>query len=691
MLAGKPAFDGEDVPDILSRILQREPDWSLLPANLPPRIRELLRLCLEKNAKNRRRDAGDVQMDIQQAKSAPAIEAAASLPQPRNRKRVLAERGISAAAGIILTGFVIWAVLHFSTPKPVPVSRFAIVPATAERFTVQGADRDIAISPDGNHIVYRIGETGQAQIAIRSLDQLDAHPLPGIAGVRWPFISPNSRWIGFFTGPSGELRKVSLNGGSPITLCRMNGAPRGASWSPDGTIVFATNDTSAGLMTVSEGGGEPKVLTRPDKAAGEVNHFFPAVLPGGRAVLFTIVIAGQPIENAQIAVFDLKTGRKKVLIRGGSQPEYVETGHIIYAAAGTLRAVRFDPERLQVLSDPAPVAEQVMTAATGAANFAVAQNGTLLYVPGSAGTGAGPQRTLVWVNRQGRDEPISAPARTYAQPRISPDGTRVALEIRDQENDIWIWDLARQTPTRLTFDPGVDQFPVWTPDGRRIIFTSGRNGIGNLYWQAADNTGSVERLTTNPNLQRATSISPDGKHVLLVETTPAGGNDINLLTMDEKKSVTPLVHTPYREFNGEISPDGRWLAYESSESAVNQVYVRPFPNAEAGHWQISTAGGTRPLWARNGRELFYVGPDSKLMVVPVVVRGENFIPGNPTKVFDVSISTSSPGRTYDISPDGQRFLLIKENSGAEQASTTPASMIVVLNWLEELKTRTGAK
>ena len=396
-------------------------------------------------------------------------------------------------------------------------------------------------------------------------------------------------------------------------------------------------------------------------------------------MLFTIVAQGQQAENAQVAVLDLKTGQRKTLIRGGSHAEYVETGHLVYAAAGTLRAVRFDLARLEVTSDPVPVAEQVMTLVNGAANFAISRSGALVYVPGGAGGIGGAQRTLVWVNRQGREEPIKAPPRAFALPRLSPDGTRVALDIRDQESDIWVWDLARETLTRVTFDPGVDQFPVWTPDSRRIFFSSQRDGVGNLYSQAADNTGTVERLTTGMNLQRPTSVSPDGTRVVLIETTPKTANDIALLALGGPSATsattsgagTPttavsgqgrtdlLIHTTFREFNAEISPDGRWVAYESNEDGQNQVHVRPFPKVDTGHWQISTSGGTRPLWARSGRELFYLDGNGVLTAVPVQTGGAMFSAGNPAKLFDTRYYSGTAGRTYDVSPDGQRFLMIR--------------------------------
>jgi serine/threonine-protein kinase len=424
------------------------------------------------------------------------------------------------------------------------------------------------------------------------------------------------------------------------------------------------------------------------------------------------------IDTAQVAVLDLTTGQRTILIRGGSQAEYVDSstgstgsgqalstasregGYLVYALAGTLRAVRFDPVTLKILSDPVPVVEQVMTLANGAAEFSVSRQGALVYVPG------GGARSLVWVTRQGREEPITAPPRAYMYPRLSPDGTRVAVDISDQEQDIWIWDLARQTLTRLTDAPAVDSQPVWTPDGRRIIFASQRAGILNLFWQAADNTGSVERLTTSPNAQGPNAIAPDGTRLLVRYSGLTTGNDLGVLRLEGpsgrpgatpatplaagSRQVEPLLQTTFGEQNGEISPDGHWLAYASNESGQSQISVRPFPNVDGGHWQISPSGGSRPVWARSGQELFYLDGTNALMAVSVQTA-PTFSAGTPTKLF--AWQTPAPGawgRTYDVSPDGQRFLMIKETASGDQPSTLP-SIIVVLNWVEELKARVSAR
>jgi serine/threonine-protein kinase len=321
----------------------------------------------------------------------------------------------------------------------------------------------------------------------------------------------------------------------------------------------------------------------------------------------------------------------------------------------------------------------------------VAGDGTLAYVSGPGGVG-GAQRTLVWVGRQGQETAIAAPPRAYTYPRIAPDGASVALWSGDQENDIWRWDVARSTLTRLTFEGAIDTHPAWTPDGRRLVFSSERAGARNLFWQAADGTGAVERLTESPNQQNAVAVSPDGTRLIFTETAPKTGADVMQVELDGTHRVTPLVQTPFNEQNGIISPDGRWLAYEANDSGRFEVSVRPFPDVNGGHWQVSTGGGTRPLWARNGQELFYASPSGALMRVGVE-RGPSWAATTPTLLIKegyATVSGSFSGRTYDISPDGQRFLLIKEGGGSEQTAA-PVTLIVVQHFDEELKRRVPTK
>jgi serine/threonine-protein kinase len=677
LLIGKQAFPGDEVSDILAAVIRAEPDWTRLPAETPPSIRTLLRRCLRKDRHQRLQDAATLRIEIEDVLSG-AAPAEATAPVALAQSPVW-RRAMPVAIAVCLTaalaGSGVWLLTR---PAPAPVVRTEIASSGASALSVQGIDRDVAISPDGSRIVYR----GSGRLLVRALDQTEPQALTGLGAPRGVFFSPDDQWVGFVDGTT--LKKVAITGGPAVTICSLGSAPRGATWGPDGAILFATQNPSTGLLRVSEGGGEPAVLTKPNGESGETDHWWPEFLPGGEAVLFTIVTTGGT-DNMQVAVLDLRTGVQKVVVRGGSQAHYVESGHLVYAAAGTLRAVRFDPKRLETAGTPVPVIPQVVTTGTGAADFDVARNGTLVYLPG-AGNSQFRTRTLVWVDRQGREEAIKAPPRPYAYARLAPDGTRIALDIRDQEFDIWVWDLARETLTRLTFDPTTDRLPIWTPDSQRVIFGSDRAGASNLYWQAADNTGMVERLTESPNGQWPTGMSPDGTRLVFREETSSW--DLLALTLDKDRRAEPLVQGPmYSERNGEISPDGRWLAYDSNESGRFEIYVRPFPDVNSGRWQVSTTGGSRPLWARNGQELFYVAVDGSLMRV-AVESGPSWRAGTPAKLFDNTYAweiggTGLTGRSYDISPDGRRFLAFKPVATDETGA--PNNLIVVQSWFEELR------
>ena len=679
MLTGRQPFQGDTAAALLASVLVREPDLGALPPNLNPRLPELLKRCLEKNPKRRWQAVGDLRAEIETIAaaphSAPTTTIVAAPRQPLWRR-------VALPAGTLVIGAAVAAAAMWLATRPVPprVTRLTMTASGAAALTISGTDRDLALTPDGTHLVY-VGNNG-TQLFVRALDALE--PVAIASGtLRGPFVSPDGQWVGFVDN-NATLKKVALTGGPPITLARLDGNPRGATWASDDTIIFATNNPATGLQRVSAAGGTPTVLTRPDHARGEADHLWPELLPGGRAVLFTIAAQTGGLDAAQIAVRDLRTGTQQILIRGGSHAHYVASGHLVYTAAGTLRAIPFDLDRLETRGTAVPVVPRLVTISSGAGEFAVATDGTLVYVdpPGAvAGTG----RTLMWVDRMGTEEAFAAPPRGYLHPRLSPDGTRVAVGADDQEQDLWVWDLRRATLTRLTFEPGQDAAPVWTPDGRRVIFASDRmGGVMNVWWQAADGTGAAERLTTSSNPQLPTGIAPDGTAVVFYEVTPTMGRDLLRLALDGSRRVTPLLQTKFEERNGIVSPDGRWLAYESDSSGRFEIYVRPFPNAGAGQWQVSTGGGTRPLWAPRGKELFYIAPDGALLRVGVEASGATWNAGMPTKLLEGRYFTGGGvNRAHDVSPDGQRFLMIKA-PGAD-ATAAPPSIIVVNHWDEELK------
>jgi serine/threonine-protein kinase len=690
MLTGRTAFPGETVSDTIAAILQREPDWAALSANVPSPVSTLIRGCLAKQRLKRIGDIAVARFVLEDSESAPSWQTAIA-PRPSRRRRLAVHASIWLL-GVGMSGAAVWfATVWFTggAPNPLPhVTRFEITPPSASALTISGFYNDLALTPDGTRLVY-VGGDGAA-LFVRSLDQLDATPLTGFNAAFGPFVSPDGQWIGVFDGASAPaLKKVAIAGGPVITLARPDAPTRGASWGADGSIIFATTNATTGLQRIPAAGGEATVLTRPNRAAGEADHLWPEILPDGHSVLFTITALTGRLDQSQIALLDLRAGTQTVLIRGGSDARYVSSGHLIYATEGTLRAVAFDLARLAVVGDSAAVLPQVRTAATGAAKVAVAANGTLVYVPAG---GAAAESSLVWVDRQGQETRLPAPPRSYVYPRLSPNGTRFAFFLSDQDLDIWLLEPSRATLTRLTSDKGLETYPVWAPDGRRVFFSSERDGARNLFVQA-ESISAITRLTESASAQYPTSISPDGRRLVFTELAPAtSASDVLQLELEGTHAVTPLVRTPFDERNGEVSPDGRWLAYEANNSGRFEVYARPFPDVTAGLWQVSTDGGTRPLWARNGHELFYLTESGTLMRVGVT-GGAAWAPTAPTKLFDArgryGAADFHNGRTYDVSPDGRRFLMIKRGA-AGGLNAAPASMVVVLDWFEELKRRVAA-
>jgi serine/threonine-protein kinase len=677
MLTARVPFAGDTISDTLAAILDREPAWAALPATVPAAARTLIRRCLEKDARQRIADISVAQFvldDVADVASATGSGNAAAIARRPPMWRRLAILSGTWLVGVAMAGTAVWFAVRSTAPPR--VSRLLITPPSAAALSVGVTGHSLAITPDGTRVVY-VGANNTA-LFVRALDALDATSITGFSDSYGPFVSPDGQWIGFFEGVT-SLKKVAITGGPAVTLGRPGGTAIGASWSTDGTIIFATNDRTTGLHRIADTGGDPTVLTRPNRTKGEDDHLWPEILPGGQAVLFTITAATGGIDQAQVAILDLRTGTQTVLIRGGSHARYVSSGHLVYAAAGRLQAVAFDLARLAVVGTPVTIHPEVPTNA----GLALAPDGTLVYIPGGVSPLA---RSLVWVDRQGHETPLPAPARDYAFPRLSPDGTRIAIYIPDQEIDIWLWDLARAKLTRATFDRGVDIYPVWRPpDGRQILFSSVRAGGVNLFAQAADGSGDVTRLTTSPNVQHATSVTPDGTRLVFAEISPTTGQDVMQLRLDSTHAVTPLVQTPFNERNAEVSPDGRWLAYEANDSGRFNIYVRPFPDVSSGYWQVSTDGGTRPLWERNSRELFYLSLTGALMRVGVT-PGRTWAATAPTKLFDgqYGASANQSGRTYDVAPDGKRFLMIKAAGSADQTAV-PTSLVVVQNWREELK------
>ena len=661
MLTGERAFGGDDVPDTLTCIMTKEPDWTALPPGTPAPVRRLLGRCLDKNPAVRLRDISDARLEIRDASRLPLGETPTT-PAGRlaSGRRLGRPATIGVAVGAFIAGVALWSL---TPPGP-------SVPPTTTRFALQlplelQGPKGFAISRDGRRIVYYRTSGGTRQLFARPLDQLDAVAIQGTDDTEGSFfLSPEGEWVGFSSLRDRTIKRVRLDGGPPTTIGTMGPgavAFRGISWGPNGLIVAATG-SGPGLMKLSNAGGTPEPLTRPERDT----HSRPQVLPAGDAVLFTIERAGMP---ARIAVLVLATGEQRVLLDGDDAHFVAASGHLLFRRGRSLYAAPFDPQKLAVSGDSIAIVDGVI-------GFDVSDGGTLVYRP----VPKGDRRSLVWVDRHGREEAIKVPPRAYLHPRISPDGTRVAV---GAEN-IWIWDFRRETFTPLTFGPSRDLCPVWTPDGRYVLFCSNRPNATNMniFWQAADGTGAVERLTQSASPQIPTATSPDGTRLMFTEIASTG--DLMMLTLDKERRLEPLVRAPGFELAGRISPDGRWLAYQSTELGRADIYVRPFSDPGSGHWRVSSGGGIQPVWARSSEELFYLDSSGALMGVRAD-RAPTWVAGTPTKLLESHYYSDfgSPYQQYDVSLDGSRFLMIKPSD--DRSETDPNSIIVVQNWLEELK------
>jgi serine/threonine-protein kinase len=664
MVTGRPAFDGGSAASIMASILEREPPaMATLQQLTPPALDHVVRRCLAKQADDRWQSAGDVMRELRWVAEGATVGSggpATPADGSSSRLRPFASRALSWPAfasvlALLLLAIVArWAI----TPRPAPPEpvRFGIhAPIVRPLAVGVGQERRLSISPDGKQIVFA-SSLGPAQrtLMLHRLSQLEPEAVRGTTTGRSPFFSPDGRWIGYYDVRTRELKKVGTDGGGATSLCQFDQMVNGAAWGPDGNIVFATGWPATGLMRVSAYGGAPVALTKPDAAKKEHSHRFPSLLPGGRGVLFTIVTEGS--DDTQVAVLDLESGHSKVLVNG-SGAEYVETGHLLYVSGQTLHAIRFDTDRLELQGTPVPLVEDIAVArgTQGAPQYSVSRTGTLVYVPASAMRFAA--TSLVWVHRSGREEPIDAPQRAYYSLRLSPDGGRVALDVREGQYDTWILDLQRLTLDKVTSSPRNDPFPVWSPDGRRIVTGDGPG----LVWRPADGSGADETLTTPNTIQFPMSFSRDGRFLVLTEVR-GGHNDLSVLALDGTKGVKPLagLHTLASEGPAEISPDGRWLAYQSNESGENQIYVRPFPDASQGRYTVSPSGGTHPAWSREGRELYYIDASGMLTAV-AVDPGPSFQIRGTTPLFSTTAYVASgQGRSYDVRPGSQHFLFIKD-------------------------------
>jgi serine/threonine protein kinase/Tol biopolymer transport system component len=687
MVTGRRAFQGKSNLSVASGVLEKDPEpISTLQPMTPPALERAIQRCLAKDAEDRWQTARDLELELKWIAEA-GSQPGAPIPLVSHRKTRERLTQVAAAIFVLTTiAFAIGFVLR--APKPLqPMRLSAEIGADASLYT--GFGPSAILSPDGARLaLVASGADQKRRIYVRPLEQLQATVLPGTENARDPFFSPDGQWLGFFA--DGKLKKISVQGGAAVTLCDA-ADERGESWGDDGTIVFAKDNSSA-LSKVSPAGGIPQPLTTLDEQAGEVTQRWPQVLPGSKAVIFTSNTVHTNYDDSDIVVYSVASGQRKTVQRGGYYARYLPSGHMVYMHEGTLFAVPFDLKRLEVTGQPAPILESVVNNVGNAGSqFSVSETGNLVYVGGPAGNR---NLSIYWMDRAGKFAPLRETPANYHNPAISPDGKRLALEISDgKRTDVWVYEWERDALTRLTFAGDSNGFPVWTPDGRRIAYSSQeKGGAFNIWWIRADGAGDAQRLTESKRPQVVRSWRPDGKILAFMQLNPDPNYDVMTLPIegDEKSGwkpgeAKPFVNSVFNEESPAFSPDGRWLAYASNESGIFEVYVRPFPGP-GGKWQVSTGGGGYPRWSPDGKELFYRTLDIKIMAVTYVASGDSFHADKPQLWSPGQFSGVGAGTSnFDVHPDGKRFVVLKTLGTEQDAAVNKVNFI--FNFFDELRSK----
>ena len=670
MLTGNAAFSGNDVTDVLAAVIRSEPDWEKVPV----RVRPVLRRCLQKDPDKRLRDIRDVKLELEEILKNPSevpVAPAPALKPPAKLRLMLPWLVVAGILCAIIAGFAVW---KFTPTEPPQIVRFDFELPEGQEFS-DIRYQALAVSADGKQFAYSTPKG----IYLRSVNELSSKLIAGTEeDTRQPFFSPDDKWIGYFSVSDRKLKKIAVNGGMAVPLCTVSDFI-GANWYESNTIVYGQNPQ--GILRVSANGGTPELLV---KAAPQEILGRPSMMPDGKSVLFAD-FGG----SGRIMVYSLESGKCKELLSGTSGADYLPTGHIVYGIGSDLFAIPFDPDKLETGGERIPLIQGVYQR-----QYSISRTGALVYIL-PTNLNAPSERTLVWVDGNGKEDPLGVEPKVYRYPRISPDGTRLAFSLSNANNgDVWIFDLARKALRRLTFGEKNDIRPIWTADAKRIVFCSDRNGNLEVYWKAADGTGKEEKLASAPDRDLIPhSWSSDGKTLVINEMV--GSNlrwDVGVMPMEGDRTLKPLLNAPYYEIQPRVSPDGRYIAYTSNESTIDEIYVNPFPEVNKGKWQISTGGGDSPLWSPDGRELYYLNGDS-VMAVAVETRPA-FTPFTPKPLFrgkyvDADADSSCP---WDIHPQSKRFLMMKElaPAAASQAGV-PRKIIIVLNWFEELKQRVQKK
>jgi Tol biopolymer transport system component len=666
MLSGKRAFRGDSMAETMSAILREDPpDLSETNKTVSPALERVVNHCLEKNPEERFHSARDLAFAIEALSSSSASGSTAAvfstLPGSRRKRRELLAWG---AAGFCLLLAIMLGLLYFwrGSVEQRPM-RFVIgMPEKATDVSVP------VISPDGRTVVFLASFEGKRFIYARQLDSLIARRVAGTDDASFPFWSPDSRYLAFFA--ENKLKKIEATGGSPQTICDVR-SPGSGTWNREGVILFGQENSP--IHRVSASGGTATPALKLDESRKETGHYSPSLLPDGRHFLYESWITAA--EDSAIFVASLDGPDRKLLLKNDSNATYAAPGFLLFARETTLMAQPFDAARLELSGEPFSVTEQVIfTGQYSYSNFSISETGTMVFCSGSVAN-----RQLVWVDREGKSLGPVGPPGEYNDIVLSPDEKRVATQrIVSGNSDIWLLDLTRGLPSRFTFDATTEDDPVWSPDGSTIVFSSTRNGRFDVYRKVSSGAGNEELLFQSETDKEGTDWSADGRFVLFDQGSSNGGPDIWVLPLFGDGKPYPLLQSPFSESQGHFAPDGKWFAYTSNESGRSEVYVQSFPPS-GGKWQVSTGGGAQPHWRRDGKELFYVAPDRKLMAVDVK-SGATFETSAPKTLFQTLVVRYDAPNRYVVAGEGQRFLV---NCPVEEVSQTPIT--VVLNWTAGLK------
>jgi serine/threonine protein kinase len=685
-LTGMRAFEGETISDNLAFILRGEPDWKKLPGNTPAMIRILLRRCLQRDPRKRLHDMADARIEIEEIGFQPIEEA--TVTKRFTLGWILAVGAVGILIGLLIGIIVIKSGGSSLSPTPITsvikVESGHSLDGRRRAFEFNWPNRTaMTISKNGRFIVYcavsdDAGPEASPQLFLRELGKMEAEPIPGSEGGIAPFLSPDDRWIGFFT--DGMLKKVPVEGGVTQDLCEAS-LPYGASWGDDESIVFNGVIGVMGLLRISSQGGEPEILTEPDPEQREYSHRLPFHLPNGKGVLFTIMRNDVDIEP-RIAVLESDAGKWRTVLEDASDARYIPTGHLVFLRRGTLMAVAFDMRKLEISGQPVPVITDVMHILniangnynTGKGQYHISDSGSLVFVPGSIIPNQ--ENSLVWLDQKGNETPIGSHTKAYSAPRLSPDGQKIVYLTSGTDWCIWAYDIARDIHRQVVTERTAF-CPIWTPDGNRIVFGWSDSYPENIYSVPTDGSTVMKRLTTSPNYQVPCSFSLDGNLLTFLEWR----NSYDIFIYDFRDiTITPFATEEYNEFCPEFSPDGRWIAYCTRREGRYEVFIRP-SSGTGEIKKVSREGGIEPLWARSGKQIFYRW--GRQMWAADIRTEPNFSVGSPLKLFEKSgLGFGEFFRGYDISLDDQLFLMVREEEREPQPVT---EMILIQNWFEELK------